>query len=143
MFFFFAGATNFPWDIDEALRRRLEKRIYIPLPDLEARIGLLNICLAELKLNEDVDLRQIAVKLEGYSGADITNVCRDASMIGIRKIMDTMSFDELQQMASRNELSNMPISMQDFLHVLTRVSPSVSRNDLERYESWMKEFGST
>ena len=48
------GATNFPWDIDEALRRRLEKRIYIPLPDKEGRRQLLEICLKDIKvrLNE-------------------------------------------------------------------------------------------
>ena len=43
------GATNFPWDIDEALRRRLEKRIYIPLPEKVGRRQLLDICLKEIK----------------------------------------------------------------------------------------------
>lgn len=70
------AATNFPWDIDEALRRRLEKRIYIPLPTLEGREALLKINLREVKLDDDVNLTRIARKLEGYSGADITNVCR-------------------------------------------------------------------
>lgn len=70
------AATNFPWDIDEALRRRLEKRIYIPLPSDEGREGLLKINLREVKVDESVNLSVIAKKLEGYSGADITNVCR-------------------------------------------------------------------
>lgn len=70
------AATNFPWDIDEALRRRLEKRIYIPLPTQEGREALLQINLREVKVDPEVDLRAIAKKLEGYSGADITNVCR-------------------------------------------------------------------
>lgn len=70
------AATNFPWDIDEALRRRLEKRIYIPLPTLEGRESLLKINLREVKLAADVNLTKIAMKLDGYSGADITNVCR-------------------------------------------------------------------
>lgn len=72
------AATNFPWDIDEALRRRLEKRIYIPLPTQEGREALLGINLREVKLDPEVDLRAIAKKLDGYSGADITNVCRYA-----------------------------------------------------------------
>lgn len=66
--------------MDEALRRRLEKRIYIPLPDFEARLGLLKNSLQEVSLAEDVDLKKIAEKLEGYSGSDITNICRDAAM---------------------------------------------------------------
>ncbi|KPJ21596.1 Katanin p60 ATPase-containing subunit A-like 1 [Papilio machaon] len=70
------AATNFPWDIDEALRRRLEKRIYIPLPTQEGREALLQINLREVKVDPEVDLRLIAMKLDGYSGADITNVCR-------------------------------------------------------------------
>ena len=45
------GATNFPWDIDEALRRRLEKRIYIPLPEKVGRRQLLDICLKEIKVS--------------------------------------------------------------------------------------------
>lgn len=70
------AATNFPWDIDEALRRRLEKRIYIPLPTQEGCLALLNTNLKEVQVDPEVDLTAIAAKLDGYSGADITNVCR-------------------------------------------------------------------
>lgn len=60
------AATNYPWDIDEALRRRLEKRIYIPLPNMEGREALLKINLRDVKLDTNVNLTQIAKKLEGY-----------------------------------------------------------------------------
>ena len=70
------GATNHPWDLDDAMRRRLEKRIYIPLPDIDTRKQLLEINLKEVPLDADVDLQLIAEKLEGYSGSDITSVCR-------------------------------------------------------------------
>ncbi|XP_072706513.1 katanin p60 ATPase-containing subunit A-like 1 isoform X5 [Ciconia boyciana] len=73
------AATNFPWDIDEALRRRLEKRIYIPLPTAKGRAELLKINLREVELDPDISLEEIAEKIEGYSGADITNVCRRVS----------------------------------------------------------------
>jgi len=76
------GATNFPWNIDEALRRRLEKRVYIPLPDLEGRIALLNGALKEIK-SEELDLEILGTLLDGYSGADIINICRDASMVQV------------------------------------------------------------
>lgn len=62
------AATNFPWDIDEALRRRLEKRIYIPLPTGAGREALLKINLRDVKIDPNVDLNVVARKLEGYSG---------------------------------------------------------------------------
>jgi len=70
------GATNHPWDLDDAMRRRLEKRIYIPLPDTETRQQLLKINLNKVPLANDVDLNVIAEKLADYSGSDITSVCR-------------------------------------------------------------------
>ncbi|XP_054921715.1 katanin p60 ATPase-containing subunit A-like 1 isoform X2 [Dermacentor andersoni] len=70
------AATNFPWDIDEALRRRLEKRIYIPLPNSAGREALLRINLKDVEVCPGLDINIIAERLEGYSGADITNVCR-------------------------------------------------------------------
>lgn len=75
------GATNHPWDLDDAMRRRLEKRIYIPLPDQETRQQLLEINLKEIPRSSDVDLNQIATQLDGYSGSDITNVCRYVDLI--------------------------------------------------------------
>ena len=68
------AATNFPWLIDDALRRRLEKRIYIALPDLESRMALLMLNLESIKLDPSLDLEDLATKMEGYSGSDITNV---------------------------------------------------------------------
>ncbi len=65
------AATNFPWDIDEALRRRLEKRIYIPLPSSEGREALLGINLREISTSQDLSLPDVASWLDGYSGADI------------------------------------------------------------------------
>ncbi|XP_077392093.1 katanin p60 ATPase-containing subunit A-like 1 isoform X2 [Festucalex cinctus] len=134
------AATNFPWDIDEALRRRLEKRIYIPLPTAVGRVELLKINLREVELAADVDLDQIAEKTEGYSGADITNVCRDASMMAMRRRIHGLSPKEIQAL-SKEELQ-MPVMMEDFTLTLKKISKSVSAADLERYEAWMSEFGS-
>ena len=75
------AATNFPWQIDEALRRRLEKRIYIALPDADARVSLLKINLKGVTLASDVNLDEIGNNMKGYSGSDITNVCRDSAMM--------------------------------------------------------------
>ncbi|OAD58861.1 Katanin p60 ATPase-containing subunit A-like 1 [Eufriesea mexicana] len=135
------AATNFPWDIDEALRRRLEKRIYIPLPNHEGREALLKINLREVKVDSSVNLADIARKLEGYSGADITNVCRDASMMSMRKKIAGLKPDQIRQLP-KEEL-DLPVSATDFDEAVERCNKSVSQEDLEKYEKWMSEFGSS
>lgn len=135
------AATNFPWDIDEALRRRLEKRIYIPLPNDEGREALLKINLREVQVDEAVDLNFIALKLEGYSGADITNVCRDASMMSMRRKIAGLKPEQIRQL-NKEEL-DLPVSTQDFTEALSKCNKSVSKQDLEKYQRWMKEFGSS
>ncbi|KAL0120605.1 hypothetical protein PUN28_008351 [Cardiocondyla obscurior] len=135
------AATNFPWDIDEALRRRLEKRIYIPLPNHEGREALLRINLREVKVDSSVNLTDIARKLEGYSGADITNVCRDASMMLMRKKIAGLRPDQIRQLP-KEEL-DLPVSAADFDEAVERCNKSVSQEDLEKYEKWMSEFGSS
>ncbi|XP_028291305.1 katanin p60 ATPase-containing subunit A-like 1 isoform X1 [Gouania willdenowi] len=134
------AATNFPWDIDEALRRRLEKRIYIPLPTAVGRVELLKINLKEVEVADDVDLDLIAEKIDGYSGADITNVCRDVSMMAMRRRIHGLSPEEIRAL-SKEELQ-MPVTMEDFTLTLKKISKSVSVADLEKYEAWMSEFGS-
>jgi len=135
------AATNFPWDIDEALRRRLEKRIYIPLPTLEGREALLKINLREVKTVDDLNHKTIGKKLEGYSGADITNVCRDASMMSMRRKIAGLKPSEIRNLG-REEL-DMPVTMEDFLDAVTKCNKSVSKEDLDKYEKWMEEFGSS
>ncbi|XP_055642615.1 katanin p60 ATPase-containing subunit A-like 1 [Toxorhynchites rutilus septentrionalis] len=135
------AATNFPWDIDEALRRRLEKRIYIPLPNKEGREALLKINLREVKVGETVDLNLIATRLDGYSGADITNVCRDASMMSMRRKIAGLKPEQIRQLA-KEEL-DLPVSNQDFTEAIAKCNKSVSKDDLIKYQQWMREFGSS
>lgn len=135
------AATNFPWDIDEALRRRLEKRIYIPLPTDEGREVLLKINLREVKIDPSVNLQLIAKKLDGYSGADITNVCRDASMMSMRRKIAGLKPEQIRQLAT--EEVDLPVSNQDFTEAIGKCNKSVSKHDLEKYEKWMREFGSS
>eukprot|EP00794_Sanderia_malayensis_P000192 gene192-806_t len=135
------AATNFPWDIDEALRRRLEKRIYIPLPTVDGREELLKINLRQIKTSGDLDLKNIAIGMDGYSGADITNVCRDASMMVMRRRIQGLTQEEIRNIP-KEEL-DFPITMQDFQAALKKVSKSVSEADIKKYLDWMSEFGST
>lgn len=79
------AATNRPQDLDEALRRRLEKRVYIPLPNKEGRAQLLKINMKGLEVEDDIDWDLIVNKTDGYSGADLSNVCREAAMMPLRR----------------------------------------------------------
>ncbi|XAR50604.1 Microtubule-severing ATPase [Bertholletia excelsa] len=135
------AATNFPWDIDEALRRRLEKRIYIPLPNFESRKELIRINLRTVEVAPDVDIDEVARRTEGYSGDDLTNVCRDASLNGMRRKIAGKTRDEIKNM-SKDEISKDPVAMCDFEEALTKVQPSVSQADIEKHEKWFAEFGS-
>ncbi|KAJ8637699.1 hypothetical protein MRB53_011966 [Persea americana] len=135
------AATNFPWDIDEALRRRLEKRIYIPLPNYESRKELIRINLKTVEVAPDVNIDAVARRTDGYSGDDLTNVCRDASLNGMRRKIAGKTRDEIKSM-SKDEISNDPVAMCDFEEALTKVQRSVSAADIERHEKWFTEFGS-
>jgi len=134
------AATNFPWDIDEALRRRLEKRIYIPLPSKEGREALLNINLREVKKADDLDVPEISARLEGYSGADITNVCRDACMMVMRRRIQGLTPEQIRSL-SGDEL-DLPVTFTDFEEAMRKINKSVSQDDLKKYEKWMTEYGS-
>lgn len=134
------GATNYPWKIDEALRRRLEKRIYIPLPETETIKELLKINLNQVELADDVDLDDLATKLTGYSGADITNVCRDAAMMPMRKRIQGLSPEEIKNL-SKDDLV-LPVTREDLETTLSKIQSSVSQSDIQKYEKWMQEYGS-
>ncbi len=91
------AATNYPWLIDEAFRRRFEKRVYIPLPDRRARRALLDLSLAGAEVDADANLDAVADSLEDYSGADIANVCRDAAMMAMRRAIKDKPLEELKK----------------------------------------------
>ncbi|CAM9938849.1 unnamed protein product [Pylaiella littoralis] len=142
------AATNTPWSLDEALRRRLEKRIYIPLPTEVGRKELFRINLGDVEVDDDVDLDALAGLTDGYSGADVAIVCRDAAMMSVRRVMKGalergLSGPEIQKhvMEMKEELAA-AVTMEDFQTSLRKVSKSVGQGDLEKYDEWMKEFGS-
>ncbi|KAK3001713.1 hypothetical protein RJ639_020664 [Escallonia herrerae] len=84
---FIIGATNRPDIIDPALLRpgRLDQLIYIPLPDEESRYSIFKSCLRKSPVSKDVDLRALAKYTQGFSGADITEICQRACKYAIRE----------------------------------------------------------
>ncbi|XP_054272253.1 katanin p60 ATPase-containing subunit A1-like [Macrosteles quadrilineatus] len=134
------AATNHPWDIDEAFRRRFEKRVYIPLPNSETRAALLQLCMEGIKIDASVNIKAIVEKLEGYTGSDITNVCRDAAMMCMRRKISGRSPAEIKKMKKADV--DLPVTSRDFTEAIDKCKKSVSANDVVRYQSWVEEFGS-
>lgn len=139
------AATNRPWDLDEALRRRLEKRIYIPLPDPAGRTAMFKINLKDVKCAPDVQFDELVRLTDGYSGADIASVCRDAAMMGLRVFLRKARQEGLtpEQIQVKKDELDVPITMQDFRDASQNISKSVGTEDMKHFEEWMKEFGST
>ena len=135
------AATNRPWDLDEAIRRRLEKRIYIPLPTAIGRKQLFEINLKGIEVTDDINYERLIEITDGYSGADLANVCRDAALMPLRKKIAQGNVDILRIREVQNEI-NIPLTMDDFLEAIRNVSKSVSQAQLDEYQQWMAEFGS-
>lgn len=134
------AATNFPWQIDEALRRRLEKRIYIPLPCNEGRKKLFEINFRDVPMAEGVEIDQVVASTPGYSGADITIVCRDAAMMAMRRAIKGKTPKEIKEMG--DAVSNMPMTMEDIQMALKKVNKSVHQEDIAKHKKWGEDFGS-
>lgn len=130
------GATNRPYELDEAARRRLVKRLYIPLPELEARVQIIDNLLKneQHELTTD-DINEIGKLADGFSGADMTNLCKEASMGPLRSV----PINQIENIRSEDIRK---ITIHDFKKALTFVRPSVSQADLTVYLDWDKTYGS-
>ncbi|RKO96462.1 hypothetical protein CXG81DRAFT_3350, partial [Caulochytrium protostelioides] len=128
------GATNRPQDIDEAARRRFRKRLYVPLPDRAARRALLDRLLDQMRHNlSDADLEVLVNATEGYGGADVDGLVREASLGPLRDVEDIQSVraDDVR-----------PIEAHDFTDALMQVRASVTAADLDPYLQFDAAFGS-
>ena len=150
------ATTNKPWDLDEALRRRLEKRIYIELPDLETRAAAFAIHLKGVPLDiqkagtlkdDEVarnDLMEaLAKQTEGYTGSDIRLICREAAMMPMRRLMNSMAPLEIAALKAKGELEEaLGLQLGDFQDSIRKTQSSVDGATLRRYEAWTEEFAS-
>jgi len=129
------GATNRPQELDEAARRRLVKRLYIPLPELEARKRIITNLLGKEKHKlTHAEIEEVSRLTEGYSGADMANLCKEAAMGPIRSL-------DFSQIASVSADQVRPILHQDLVAALRQVKASVGQQDLELYKEWNKQYG--
>ena len=140
------GATNLPWDLDDALRRRFEKRIYISLPNKIGRKQMFDINFKGIKLDKDVKIDELVEKTKGYSGHDIASVCREASLMNMRRklLSNDGKFDIMEAANNETFIQGLeaPISQKDILTAIKNISKSVSPNDIKKYEEWTNQYSS-
>ncbi|AOA64511.1 Putative ATPase [Komagataella phaffii CBS 7435] len=130
------AATNLPWAIDEAARRRFVRRQYIPLPEEETRKAQLSKLLSyQNHTLSNEDFTALVKLTEGFSGSDITALAKDAAMGPLRQLGDKLL------MTNKNEIR--PVSLEDFKSSLNYIRPSVSKEGLLQFEEWAKLYGSS
>ncbi|HQY89744.1 MAG TPA: ATP-binding protein, partial [Tepidisphaeraceae bacterium] len=128
------GATNVPWQLDPAILRpgRFDEKIYIPLPDLAARLKMLEMYLGKRPLASDVKLEELALRIEGFSGADIRYLSDRAAIIPFMQAI-------AESAAGDTDSSDDVIDMKVIESVLADTKPSVSPEVLGRFDAWMRE----
>uniref|UniRef100_UPI0035940F19 AAA family ATPase n=1 Tax=Acidianus infernus TaxID=12915 RepID=UPI0035940F19 len=151
------AATNRPDILDPALLRpgRFDRLIYVPPPDKKARLEILKVHTRNVPLADDVNLETLAEKTEGYTGADLEAVVREATMLMLRQVSATCEqksrevctkdgkfVEECYNKEMRNCMNNFngKVSMKEFEEALKIVSPSITKADIERYERLAKEL---
>jgi vacuolar protein-sorting-associated protein 4 len=165
------AATNMPWSLDPAIRRRFEKRIYIPLPEEGARFTMFKLHLGDTPCQlSPADFRELAKLTEGYSGSDIAIVVREALMMPVRVVQDATHFKKVKAQDRKNpsvmkeywqpcspgdleavemtwmningdDLLEPPVSKRHFMQSIKTTRPSVNKSDLDKYIQWTKDFG--
>ena len=160
---FVIAASNMPWDLDHALLRRLEKRAFIPLPKLDARLSMLNKSFEAFSGRCDFsndDILECGKRMTGYSGADISAFYKEVTMKPIRRLMTEIEKLEKDSRSVRMDKCNngsqnisndlldklidrsLVISKEDLLSSLEHTkSTSGSIDLLRKYEKWMENYG--
>ncbi|GMI00537.1 hypothetical protein TrVE_jg2444 [Triparma verrucosa] len=139
------GATNRPGELDDAARRRFVAKLYIPLPEYEGRVEMITKLLATEGTSHTMteeDIKKLASKTDGYSGADMATLCRDAANGPLRHFV-------MKSATEKRDLRENPIrpdelraiQYRDFKNSLNTCKASVAQTDLGMYEEFDKTFG--
>lgn len=126
------ACTNCPWDVDSAVMRRFPRRIYVPLPDIEARRALLAYLLQKSG-RHSVTTRQISTlvkRTEGFTCSDITSIAAEASFGPLRTLG---GIEAIKNCAAADVR---PVALADFESVIQGATKSVTAEQLKRYEEW-------
>lgn len=159
------GATNIPWQLDAAIRRRFQRRVHISLPDLPARTKMFEISVGTTPCDlVAADYRKLGELSEGYSGSDISIAVQDALMQPVRKIQTATHYKKVMDgdiekltpcspgdsgalemtwtEVDSDKLLEPPLQLKDFVKAVKGARPTVSQEDIKRSEEWTNEFGS-
>jgi SpoVK/Ycf46/Vps4 family AAA+-type ATPase len=126
------GATNKPWALDEAFIRRFQKRIIVPLPNIEARTELVSIYSKDLNMSGDVSNDELVRMTDGYSGSDIRDILQSAQIKVVRELFQSQKITERSRPRA--------ISMEDIREILRKRRPSVSSEMLRFYDKWYERY---
>ncbi|KAK9322396.1 hypothetical protein V1517DRAFT_323672 [Lipomyces orientalis] len=130
------AATNLPWAIDEAARRRFVRRQYIPLPEPETRKKQIETLLKyQVHDMSEVEIDKLVESTDGFSGSDITAVAKDAAMGPLRALGEALLSTPRDQIR--------PVKFIDFEASLRNIRPSVSKEGLQAFEDWALKYGSS
>ncbi|MGV9102833.1 MAG: AAA family ATPase [Candidatus Thorarchaeota archaeon] len=129
------GATNLPWEIDFALLSRFEKRIHVPLPDKSTRERIFEIHMEDIDITPDVNYSELAELAKGFSGRDISVVCREAAMEPIRELKEQ---GKLEKEYIITEVRS--VNRRDFIEALQTIKPTSKQKQIKRYSSWAEDY---
>jgi transitional endoplasmic reticulum ATPase len=129
---FVVATTNRPARIDGALLRpgRLDRQVHVPVPDAAARSEIFRVQTEDVPLARDVDLDALAARTEGYVGADVEAICREASAHATR------SYLEAADDGDPKDVEALVVTRSDFEAAVGTVDPSVTEDVRERYEAY-------
>lgn len=129
------GATNRPYELDNAALRRFPKRIYIGLPDFETRVSMVNKLLESQSHSlRPSQIEELAFLSDGYSGSDLTALAKDAALGPIRE----QSVEQLKVLTA-NKIR--PLNINDFKASLNKIRQSTPKEGLSDLEKWNREYG--
>ncbi len=132
------GATNKPWSLDWPFLRRFQKRVYVPLPTLEARENLFELYTNPLEKDDKVKPMELAKIFDGYSASDIKDVCQAVQLRVVNELFSNPTYHE--PIAGESPPKPRDLNMNDFKEIMTRRKPSVSMDMIRAYYKWSEQF---
>ncbi len=132
------GATNKPWSLDSPFLRRFQKRIYVSLPTTEAREKLFALYTSPLKKNQRINSLSLARQFDGYSCADIKDVCQGVQLQIVNELFRSPDYHE--PVAGEEPAQPRELTMADFKNIKIKRKPSVSTEMVRAYHKWSEQF---